>query len=245
MTSLQVWFNNLFSSDHETSIEEAFMIMWSLWSHRNEVVWHQKYQQPFSILSRARSIHSEWNVACVNISPHTAHVHPDSVLQTHWKPLEQGAFKCNIDVALLNDGSYGLGTIIRDYTGYCCVGRLLARLGLIVPLIGEVLSFREALSWLKSLSFQPVCVETDSQLVFQVLNTSYAFSSYFAMIINDCKILFQELQFISYAFVRKQKRIKLPIRLLERLILCLVVNGTYASLSFLYDSLSFNLNNMS
>ncbi|KAF2310575.1 hypothetical protein GH714_014726 [Hevea brasiliensis] len=69
----------------------------------------------------------------------TAHVRPDSVLQTRWKPQEQGAFKCNIDVGLLNDGSYGLEMIIRDYTGYCCAGRLLARPGLTDPLIGEVL----------------------------------------------------------------------------------------------------------
>ncbi|XP_012071990.1 uncharacterized protein LOC105633896 [Jatropha curcas] len=102
-----------------------------------------------------------------------------------------------------SNGAYGLGMLVGDGQGYRCAAKLVVKPGFNDPQVGEALCFREALSWFKSMHFFPNHVGTDSQVVVHASNSRHDFSSYFSMVIKDCKALLQDLRFVSYAFVRK------------------------------------------
>ncbi|KAJ8766664.1 hypothetical protein K2173_001184 [Erythroxylum novogranatense] len=199
-SSLNEWLRGVITSYPQSQQEEIFMLIWSLWLYRNEVVWESRTHPYRFILSRARTALTEWKTA--KISSVGLSSRPLS-FPACWEAPAPSHFKCNVDVALLENGYYRLGMIIRNSQGQNCAGKLMTVSGWGDPQVGEVLCFREALSWIKSLAFFPICMETDCQVVTQFLTSTHSFSSYFSMIINDCKSLIQELSLISFAFVRK------------------------------------------
>lgn len=178
------------------------MLCWSLWCFRNELVWQNKQSQPAMIFSRARSVLQKWKMAKVS-SNRLQFGSISAVEVVSWQKLVFGSFKCNVEVAMLNNGSYGLGIIVRDANGLCCAGKLMVIPGMADPQLGEALSFREALSWAKNFNFFSFCIEIDCQVIIMDIHSSASLSSYFGLVINDCKALLQELPLVSFHFVKK------------------------------------------
>lgn len=70
-----------------------------------------------------------------------------------------------------------------------CAGKMSRFYKAANPLLGEVLCFREVLSWVKQDAFFPIRLEMDSLLLMQALGSPITISSYFSTLIYDCKIL--------------------------------------------------------
>ncbi|KAG8646930.1 hypothetical protein MANES_09G042601v8 [Manihot esculenta] len=156
-SSLNTMLSYVLTFLHVSQREEVFMLIWSLWIHRNDVVWNQIFQQPIYVVNRARVVLEEWQLAWL-----------------HFRVTDSGM-------------------VVRNSLGYCCECQIMIVSGLMDPLLGE----------LKSKNYFPVCMETDCELVVNALNSSHSDSLYFKLIINDCKALLHELQYISFAFVRR------------------------------------------
>ncbi|KAJ8765399.1 hypothetical protein K2173_012096 [Erythroxylum novogranatense] len=239
--TLHQWLTSVMLGGSKTQQEEYCIILWSLWIYRNEVVWQQKRKDPSSILHRASTVLSEWK--------HAQHRHQNSSTRTQlphpsmWKAPALHHYKCNIDVALLSSGSYGLGMIIRDSNGLNCAGKLLTLPGWRDPQIDEALCFREALSWIKCFAYEPICVETDCQIVTQFLSSVHQFPSYLSLIIDNCKALLQEHRFISTAFVKRSAN-QVAHKIARATNSMSDFEWGVCPPYFLYDVLSLDVNNM-
>ena len=88
----------------------------------------------------------------------------------------------------------GAGCIIRDHRGIFMVARMHSKVHTFAcAQLAEAISLREALSWFKGLNMQKVQVEVDALLIVQVISSSALDNSVFGFIINDCKMLLNEI----------------------------------------------------
>ncbi|KAJ0983117.1 hypothetical protein J5N97_011372 [Dioscorea zingiberensis] len=117
---------------------------------------------------------------------------------------QQGFIKCNVDAAVFKDrGQIGFGCVLRDENG----SFIAARNGLLVaagdPVLAEALSCREALSWIKELGLLNVCMESDCQLFINAVKGEFPDSSYFGLVVCDCKNLVKDLENCLLSFSRR------------------------------------------
>lgn len=121
-----------------------------------------------------------------------------------WSPPRVGWLKCNTDAAVFADERrVGLGSVIRDESGkfvaaLCCNIR-----GNYSPRDAEVLSIREALSWLKSMKLSKVIVETDCLQAFNALVDRKCPLNSFGSLVLDCKCIADSIGDIAFSFVRR------------------------------------------
>ena len=76
--------------------------------------------------------------------------------------------------------------MVRDENEAMVIARNERIRGMLDPAIAEVMSCREALSWLKSLGLNRVILKSDAQLVIQSILNLKVDVSYFGALINDC-----------------------------------------------------------
>ncbi|XP_037492935.1 uncharacterized protein LOC105645130 [Jatropha curcas] len=123
---------------HSSSHEEFFMLIWSLWSHKNEVLWQRHFQNPNYVLSHAHAVLYEWKATRNNDSmiskwviqhqqdkrswkapmPGSKWVIQHQQDKRSWKAPMPGLYICTIDVAILPNEAYGISMIIRDCHGH-------------------------------------------------------------------------------------------------------------------------------
>ena len=101
-------------------------------------------------------------------------------VQCKWQNPASGWLKCNIDAAVFNfDQCTGYGFIIRDENAFLVGAKNGMTQGLLDFLIAEAISFREALSWIKTLGLNRVVFESDALLLVQAFYGIAGISSYF------------------------------------------------------------------
>ena len=93
--------------------------------------------------------------------------------------------------------------MVRDENGAMVIARNERIRGMLDPAIAEVMSCREALSWLKSLGLNKVILESDAQFVIQSILNPKVDVSYFGSLINDCRSLAKDLGECSFVFVKR------------------------------------------
>lgn len=74
------------------------------------------------------------------------------------------------------------------------------RLGRCSSVVVEAIGVREALSWLKHRNLGKVIVESDCPEVVRAIRNSLSMTSYFERIIEECKILLDNLKHVSLFF---------------------------------------------
>ncbi|KAM6591645.1 hypothetical protein CsatA_014250 [Cannabis sativa] len=122
----------------------------------------------------------------------------------HWIKPEVNIIKINVDASIFEgQNRFGGAFVVRDHNGLLVEGRTKLYIGNMVPAVVEALSFREALSWIKDHSTNPVWVETDCLLVVQALRSSISLASYFGSVIQECKALLASLRNVDFCFVKR------------------------------------------
>ncbi|XP_073137691.1 uncharacterized protein [Henckelia pumila] len=112
--------------------------------------------------------------------------------------------KCNVDAAIFNSPPrMRFGCIIRDSVGEAVAAVHGCFPGVFDPRTAEALSIREALSWLKDLSYSNIMVESDALTLIEALKKRSPDDSYVGLIIEDCRFLALELNSCSFIFVRR------------------------------------------
>ncbi|XP_019150973.1 PREDICTED: uncharacterized protein LOC109147770 [Ipomoea nil] len=90
--------------------------------------------------------------------------HSDSHVVEGWARPSHGRLKLNTDAALnVEDNAMGFGWVLRDDVGNFLAAKNIRMPGLCAVREAEVLSIREALSWLRDTGLGAVDVETDCQ----------------------------------------------------------------------------------
>lgn len=119
-----------------------------------------------------------------------------------WVRPPDGLFKCNIDAAVFDLSShFGFGCIVRNSLGVVVDAVFGNLAGSFSPSLAEALTVREALSWLLSLDFSDIVIESDALVVVEALNNLVSDSSSLGLVVEDCKILASHFSSCHFVFV--------------------------------------------
>ena len=111
-----------------------------------------------------------------------------------WRKPDFGWLKCNVDVAIFSlQGLIEYGCVIKNEQGSLVAAKNGLIIGSFDPFLAEALSCRKALNWIKNLGFRKVIIEIDALNVYDVLVKSNMDLSFADSVLDDCKILAQDL----------------------------------------------------
>uniref|UniRef100_A0A803Q518 RNase H type-1 domain-containing protein n=1 Tax=Cannabis sativa TaxID=3483 RepID=A0A803Q518_CANSA len=125
-----------------------------------------------------------------------------------WVKPEVNSIKINVDAAIFEEQNrFGVAWVIRDHNGLLLNALTKLFIGSTHPTVVEAISFREALSWLKTHPVHTAIIETDCLLVVQALRSTIHTSSLFGEIISDCKVLLTQVSNVSFNFVKRSANV--------------------------------------
>lgn len=120
-----------------------------------------------------------------------------------WCRPPRGWIKINSDAACMPASSQvGVGCVARDDCGCFLRARSTVVQGQFQPREAEAIALREALSWIKSWRRSKCIFECDAKMVVDAVNGGNG-SSYFHMIIDECKEILQHFEEVLVVFVHR------------------------------------------
>lgn len=98
----------------------------------------------------------------------------------------------------------GFGCIVRDEEGRFVAAKNSIQHGTFNPAVAEAVSMREALSWLKSRSYDLLQVESDAQKVIREPHAP-PFTSFsdVSLIVEDIREIIKGFSHVDFSFVRR------------------------------------------
>ncbi|KAM6543366.1 hypothetical protein CsatB_007813 [Cannabis sativa] len=198
------WFMEVLAVGNMGLVEEAVMIGWAIWKARNDMLWNGKSCSAVDVVWMARTTLRQWTCAqskrLDSISVTSSHTDT----REHWSKPTAGQLKINVDGAVFEDtNEVGTGFVARG-----CDGRVIEAFSTISsvscrPEIAEVLSVKEALSWIKRNNKSHVILETDCILVVQAILSSVSMPSIFGLFVQDCQFILSSLSNVSISHVKR------------------------------------------
>ncbi|KAM6569730.1 hypothetical protein CsatB_017715 [Cannabis sativa] len=183
-------------------------LCWAIWGARNDRIWQKKLVSASAIVASAKCFLDQWHIA------------QKSQIETSWSGLQvkdgveqwakpvENSIKINVDATIFEEQNhFGLACVIRDHNGFLLTALTRLFRGAIHRMVAEALSFREALSWLKTHQRHMAVIETDCLLVVQALRSSIHTSSPFGEIITKCKNLLAQVRNVSFNFVKRSANV--------------------------------------
>ena len=153
---------NVFVENREPAL--FAIVVWALWTRRNNLRTGKKVDLLFHLLQRARERVEvfSWH----NIVPEA----PVGRQPARWQPLGPGLYKVNVDGALYNaDNTAGLGVVIRNEQGQV-MGSRSERLPLPSLVIEvEALAAQRGLELAVEIGFKNIVLESDSRILITTL----------------------------------------------------------------------------
>ncbi|XP_060972553.1 uncharacterized protein LOC115717764 [Cannabis sativa] len=112
--------------------------------------------------------------------------------------------KLNVDGAIFASLlKHGFGCVVRNTDGGLVSAFAGVKNGSVTPELAEIISIREALSWLKNHAFSRATLETDSLVCVKAIRSEETFSSTFGLVVDDCKNILKNLFNVSILFVKR------------------------------------------
>uniref|UniRef100_A0A803Q8D5 RNase H type-1 domain-containing protein n=1 Tax=Cannabis sativa TaxID=3483 RepID=A0A803Q8D5_CANSA len=196
------WFEGGLKAWNVAESLEAVMILWSIWKHRNELVWNSKQQDSNKVLSVAKL-----NYVDLVDARNKLVVAADSCVVggvDKWTAPDFPFLKVSVDGALFSShGSYGVGLVARTVAGIVMAARTLCKGGDLQPHIVEAIGVKEALSWSKANGWTSVIVDSDCLKVISDLQKQKYMVSPYGHILYDCRTLISDFDNISFKFVKR------------------------------------------
>lgn len=123
-------------------------IMWSIWKHRNSVVWNNRHKTPFQVTNEASATLFQWQQAQVTQMRQSSCFDRECLMV--WQPPPSGWLTCNVDAAFFenDDGRSSYDCILRNETGGFVAGRGCRLSGALDFRVAKALAFRAVLSWI-------------------------------------------------------------------------------------------------
>lgn len=143
------------------------MVCWALWNRRNKWVWEKANGFAFGVRASAINLLQDWKEAPTRERQATNQV--DAGFRVWTRP-SVGWSKMNVDAAVFQDGSTGIGSVLRDSDGQFIHARCRRIHGEWTPREAEAIGLKEALSWSKEHNIANCIVETDSKILADACN---------------------------------------------------------------------------
>ncbi|KAM6559544.1 hypothetical protein CsatA_028783 [Cannabis sativa] len=183
---------------------EASMVCWSVWKHRNELVWNSTMPTVSDVVTLAKLNFIEWYNAQKNNQPtYEDNGSVDGNLE-HWTPPNFPTIKVNVDGAIFtNEKRFGIGLVARSSTGLVIQAKRISKVGILKPHVVEAIGIKEALSWIKANEWTNVVIESDCLRVIRDLQRIKNMASPYGHIISDCMTLCSDIVGVSFNFVKR------------------------------------------
>ncbi|KAM6557685.1 hypothetical protein CsatB_004704 [Cannabis sativa] len=199
------WFTAVSDRYKGDAIEEVLMVSWSIWKARNNIVWNNKTTTAAEVVFTAHQVLDQWKHAqSCRFEPLHLSSNISSSSDNWTKPVE-GTIKINVDGATFEaNNSYGTGFIVRDTNGAVMFATSLHSMGLSNAPFAEMISIKEALSWIKASDLtERISIETDCLTAVQALNCQLDMPSLFGAIVQECRSFLSLLSNVSICHVKR------------------------------------------
>ncbi|XP_074369416.1 uncharacterized protein LOC141710786 [Apium graveolens] len=157
---------------------EIAAVCWSIWKARNEVVWQKNYTRVYVIVARSKQYLEQWkfaqNKASIICFPNLVERDGNSV----WVKPQRSIIKVLVDAATVSEfNSYGAGLVARDSSGGLVLAKMMYKTVIVEEAMTEAMTIKEALSWIKSMQWQGVVVESDSLVAVKSFRSKVQWTS--------------------------------------------------------------------
>ncbi|XP_050233384.1 uncharacterized protein LOC126681873 [Mercurialis annua] len=197
---LKIWLDHVFCTATSYVQQRTVMLLWAIWNNRNVYVWTGRCVAPNIIVHRSIATLLLWQAA-QGKSPSFGELTATSIF---WQPPQPGFLKCNFDGAVFAQACrLGTGCVVRDSSGRIVGVHNRSFAMHSDPFLAEVISLKEALSWLGTRQVQHVQFESDSQLLVTALSTNAIDNSYIGFLLQDCRIMLSHFTNSSVSFIRR------------------------------------------
>ncbi|XP_058219586.1 uncharacterized protein LOC131330099 [Rhododendron vialii] len=197
---MELWWHN--HANKNWCMSMAAVMMWFIWKCRNGAIFEQKLSLPGMICKRTVEYLQEF-LSANSLGPAPVISCGEGRLSLWLRP-PAGTFKINVD------GSWkkglmrgGFGIVIRDFR-VCFVA---ASMGFFQwcasSLVAEALAIRQGILLGSQLGLGSVILESDAQLLVNMLNGQAAVSQEVEVVIHDVQVLSNNFHCSSFSFVRR------------------------------------------
>ncbi|XP_062081232.1 uncharacterized protein LOC133786034 [Humulus lupulus] len=198
------WFDGLFQRFDKDKLGKVAAVCWAIWGAWNNLVWNQKGTNVDDLVTSAMLCLEQW----INAQDRDINVSMELFLprdgSEHWIRPQASIVKVNVDATIFTDhvcyNYYYLVT--RNSDGGLVEAKSVCNLGQIQPEVAETIRMKEALNWIRGQRKMSFIVETIFLGLIQALRSSLQMSSYFGVVIQDCKTLLPSLHNVSLFFVK-------------------------------------------
>lgn len=187
----------LFETCTKEQCVQIALISWCIWNRRNKWFWDRVNGSAFGVKAAATNFLEDWREAQITATSRGAN--KETVANVWRKPME-GWVKVNTDAAVFNNGSIGLGCVLRNSQGAFMGARSCKVEGAWTPREAEAIGMKEALSWMIARKIDHCIIETDSQILAAAC-TGEPGLDLFGTIVGDCIQLLKHINPVLVKFV--------------------------------------------
>jgi ribonuclease HI len=181
---------------------KAAMLIWILWSNRNNCVWNHEKETEQQLGYRSLCLWFEWSIVQ---REYYGDVHQVPQQQLIWQPPPRDKLKCNVDVGIHNEERKSSnGWCVRDHRGNFIMGGSSWINGRCSSNEGETLALLEAMTTLQFRGYNDVIFETDAQNIVGAIRSRKQGISEFSVIINKIKCLLSLCPGFEVKLIRRQ-----------------------------------------
>ncbi|XP_020235977.1 uncharacterized protein LOC109815628 [Cajanus cajan] len=143
------------------------MMMWSIWTSRNNLLWKDMPWNTSEVVHRARNSRQNWTLANQRPLDVRGILGPTST--TQWSPPPHGSYKCNFATFPNSDeNTFGIGFCIRDSLGSFVGARTLKIPGLPPASIRDAIALMQAIILASENQYSPILFESSFDEIFEV-----------------------------------------------------------------------------
>ncbi|KAL8119749.1 hypothetical protein AgCh_017015 [Apium graveolens] len=184
-------FLKVFEACNREQCVQIGMLAWALWNRRNKWVWERVNGSAFGVKAAATHYITEWREAQGKGAEMGDYI---------WRKPMDGWVKVNTDAAVFQNGSIGVGCVMRDSQGLFLGARCCRLQGAWSPREAEAIGMKEALSWVIARRNHHCIIESDAQVLVAACNGKPGVAI-FGTIVDDCNQLLKHINPVLVKFV--------------------------------------------
>ncbi|CAL1411208.1 unnamed protein product [Linum trigynum] len=181
----------------DTVLEQFVVVLWMMWSERNNQLFNRKKAEEWEVVGRALSYWEEYA---------SYHKREEQVKETEavtWKRPPTGWVKANVDAAVIEGQGTGLGMVLRDENGGFLRAAVRRERRCWPPEIAEMKAVEFGLKQLEMGGFRRAVVEMDCLQVESALHRADHSRLETGHVIKELQAEAQRVGEIQWSFVKQ------------------------------------------
>lgn len=198
--AMELWWQS--HANKEWCMSVAAVLMWFIWKCRNGVIFEQKLSLPGIVCKRATTYLQEFLAA--NSVGAVAGNPSGEGRSISWQRPPCGTLKINVDGSWKKGERRGsFGVVIRDSQSCFVAASMGISQWCASSTVAEALAVRQGILLGSQLGLGSVILESDAQLIVDMINGRIAVSHEVEVIIHDIQVMRGNFQCCIFSFVRR------------------------------------------